>query len=141
MISLPITYTIAAALAALMFPLTLGVSLRRAGLGKEMGDLAGVAFGDAGDDVLRRRIRAFGNFIEYAPFCLILLALFESAGASPNWVWAIGGLLVLGRITHALGMLYSNSPAPRAAGMFMTWTVVTGNTGYCDAWSVHFCMP
>ena len=34
-------------------------SLRRAKLN--------TAFGDAGDETLRRRIRAHGNFIEYAP--------------------------------------------------------------------------
>lgn len=119
--SLPITATIAACLALIMFPLTLQVSMRRAALGKAMGKLNGVAFGDGDDDVLRRRIRAFGNFTEYAPMCLLMLALTENAGASPTFIWTIGGLLLFGRALHALGMLYTNSPVPRAIAMFMTY--------------------
>lgn len=119
--SLPITAAIAAYLALIMFPLTLQVSMRRAALGKTMGKLNGVTFGDGDDDVLRRRIRAFGNFIEYVPMCLLILALTENAGASPTFVWTIGGLLLFGRGLHALGMLYANTPVPRAIAMFMTY--------------------
>ncbi len=121
MISLPITSTIAAILAIVMLPLTLQVSMRRAALGKAMGKVNGVTFGDGDDEVLRRRIRAFGNFIEYTPMCLVMLALTENVGASPTFVWTIGGLLLFGRGLHALGMLYSDTPVPRGIAMFMTY--------------------
>ena len=61
---LPITALPAGVFALLMVPLSLQVSMRRAQLG-------GMAFGDGGDDVLRRRIRAHGNFIEYVPTAVI----------------------------------------------------------------------
>ncbi len=104
-----------------MLPLTLQVSMRRAALGKAMGKVNGVTFGDGNDEILRRRIRAFGNFIEYTPRCLVMLALTENAGASPTFVWTIGGLLLFGRGLHALGMLYSDTPVPRGIAMFMTY--------------------
>lgn len=114
MILLPITSTIAALLAILMLPLTLQVSMLRKSLGN-------VVFGDADNDVLRRRIRAFGNFVEYTPLCLLLLALVELQGASAFFAWSVGALLLAGRIIHALGMLYADTPAPRGVAMFMTY--------------------
>lgn len=126
MLELPVTSLVAAVLAILMLPLTMQVSLRRASLGKAMGDLAGVAFGDADDDLLKRRIRAFGNFVEYTPMCLLMVALMEGGGAETFWVWIAGGSLVLGRVIHALGMLYSSVPAPRAVGMFLTYIAFVG---------------
>jgi uncharacterized membrane protein YecN with MAPEG domain len=128
--SLPITSTVAALLAVIMVPLTLQVSMRRAGLGKAMGDLTGVVFGDGDDDTLRRRTRAFGNFIEYVPTCLVLLALIEIQGAGATVVWTAGGLLVVGRVLHALGMLFADSPAPRGLAMFMTYGALLTPAGW-----------
>lgn len=54
--------------------------------------------------------------------CLIMLALIENGGASSGIVWFVGGLLVLGRVTHALSILYVKNPAPKAIGMFMTYS-------------------
>lgn len=61
-------------LAILMLPLTMLVSVRRAVLGKAAGEIARYTFGDGNDDLLRRRVRAFGNFAEYTPMCSIMLA-------------------------------------------------------------------
>jgi hypothetical protein len=97
-----------------MLPLTVLISMRRKSLGN-------VVFGDGGDIVLRRRIRAFGNFVEYAPFCLLLLALMELQGAPSTWLWVVGGLLAAGRVVHALGMLFVESAAPRGVGMMATY--------------------
>ncbi len=122
--SLMITSFVAAALAAVMLPLTIQVSMRRVALGKAMGDLAGVAFGDGGDEVLRRRIRAFGNFAEYAPMGLVLLALLETGGAPASWTWAAGVSLLVGRIAHATGMLTSTRPTLRVVGMTLTYVAL-----------------
>ncbi len=126
MLALPITSFVAALLALLMFPLTLGVSMRRRALGSAKGDVTAFVFGDGNDDTLRRRIRAFGNFIEYVPTCLVMLALTEVGGASAGFLWSMGGLLVAGRIVHSLGMLYADSPAPRGLAMFMTYVSFLG---------------
>src|SRR5687768_16218024 len=97
-----------------MLSLTLQVSLRRVAIGS-------VVFGDGGDEVLRRRMRAFGNFIKYTPICLILLALIEAQGAATSWLWITAALLVGGRVIHGLGMLFAQSPAPRGVAMLMTY--------------------
>ena len=121
MTTLPVASIIATLLAILMFPLTSLVSMRRAAIGEAEGELTAAVFGDHDDETLRRRSRAFGNFIEYVPMCLIMLALLELSGGSALLVWSIGGLLVVGRVLHALGMLYANSPIPRGLAMFMTY--------------------
>ena len=121
MITLEVTGYTAIALTVLMIPLAMNISMRRFLLGKAQGDVGAVSIGDAGDEILRRRIRAFGNLIEYAPMCLILLALLENTSAPANLLWGVSGLVVFGRLFHALGMLLVKNPAPRALGMAMTY--------------------
>lgn len=122
---LPITSTIAAVLAILLFVLTLLVSLRRAALGKASGDIAQYVFGDGDDETLRRRGRAFGNLIEYAPMCLIMIALLEAQGASATLLWYLGGAFTVGRIVHAMSMLLiPRNPLPRGLAMMATYAVL-----------------
>lgn len=92
--------------------LSLPISLRRAKVG--------AVSGDGGDDVLRRRIRAQGNFIEYVPLALLLLALSELQGADQFAVVGTAAALVLGRLLHAMGMLSGSTPL-RGAGMILTY--------------------
>jgi uncharacterized membrane protein YecN with MAPEG domain len=62
------------------------------------------SLGDGGDEALNRRMRIHGNFIEFVPMGLILLALSEIQGA-PSWALHVLGLLLLGgRVCHAIGM-------------------------------------
>ncbi|MBL1321572.1 MAG: MAPEG family protein [Methylophaga sp.] len=128
---LPITSTIAAPLAILMFVLTLLVSLRRIQLGKEDGDIAKFVFGHGDDEAFRCRIRAFGNFIEYVPMALLVLAFIELQGAPSVLVWWLGGLFAVGRLLHAIGMLFSpRFPLPRAVGMLPTYAVLLVSAGW-----------
>jgi len=63
-----------------------------------------VAFGMGNDRLLERRIRIHGNFAEYVPLCLLLMALAELQSA-PVWSLHVGGaMLVFGRIVHALSV-------------------------------------
>lgn len=75
------------------------------------------------DDVLQRRIRAHGNFIEYAPTLLLTLALVEIAGAPPAIVMGLAVAVVGGRLLHAAGMLWFETPAPRGIAMLATHSV------------------
>lgn len=103
--------TIAAGLLAiLMFPLSFSVSLKRVKLGN-------VVFGDAGDETLRRRIRAHGNFIEYASLGLAALVILEYQVGGNLFIWILGSLLVFSRYLHAAGMLFSSNALPRALAM------------------------
>lgn len=64
----------------------------------------GIAFGFGDDLDLERRIRVHANFIEYAPFALLLLILAEASGAPQRWLHINGGLLLFGRFAHAFGV-------------------------------------
>lgn len=131
MSTLTISFTIGSLLVLVMLPLSILVSARRAALGKQLGNLSAVAFGDADDLHLRRRIRAFGNFIEYAPLGLLMVMLLEFHGASETLVWAVGLLLFGGRVVHAAGMLSSENPLPRALGMFATYVALAVPVVWC----------
>jgi len=63
-----------------------------------------VSVGDGGHEPLLRRMRAQMNFIENAPFFLVLLAALELAGADWAWLTAVATVFVLARIAHAYGM-------------------------------------
>ena len=63
-----------------------------------------IGIGDGGDKRLARKIRVHGNFVEYVPFALLVLALLELCGLPVAWVWGFGGALFLGRLLHAFGL-------------------------------------
>ncbi|MDH6665459.1 UNVERIFIED_ORG: putative membrane protein YecN with MAPEG domain [Methylorubrum zatmanii] len=70
-----------------------------------------VLFGDGGQDALQRRIRSHGNFQEYVPLTLLLIALYEAGGGSHGWVQGLLIVLVIARILHPIGMFApTNSP-------------------------------
>ena len=80
-----------------------------------------VGIGSGGNEALERAIRAQGNFAEYAPFGIILLACLELNGA-PWWLVCIPGItFIIGRLIHAVGI---NEPPPhyrkRVIGMVFT---------------------
>ncbi len=64
-----------------------------------------VSVGDGGHEPLLRRMRAQANFIENAPFVLILLGGLELSGAQPAGARPIfAATFILARIVHAFGM-------------------------------------
>ncbi len=84
---------------------------------------ARIALLDGGDEALRRAIRVQGNFTEYVPMALILMALVEAGGA-PGWaIHALGLVLLAGRAAHAHAIAAANLRA-RVAGMMATFTVL-----------------
>jgi uncharacterized protein len=60
--------------------------------------------GDLGIPVLRARMRAHANFVEYTPFVLILMALLEHAGGSVEVLEGTGIVYFLARVLHAFGI-------------------------------------
>jgi uncharacterized membrane protein YecN with MAPEG domain len=97
-----------------------------------------VSLGSGGHENLERAIRAQGNFAEYVPIGLILIACLELNGM-PWWLEAIPGItLIIGRLIHAVGI---NVPPPdfskRVLGMTLTLgtliTLVFLNLG----WSLY----
>lgn len=59
-----------------------------------------ISIGDGGNETMARAIRGHGNFIEYVPITLLLMAICEINGAGST-VHLIGVLLLLGRFGHA----------------------------------------
>lgn len=117
--------SIAAAIAAIfLVSLSLPVSLRRMAIGVKTG------FGS--DETLLRRIRAQGNFTEYVPIGLLLIALNEFRGLAEVWLWCLAGLLIVGRLLHAAGLLAAITPL-RAAGMLATYGCLLLGAGFLIA--------
>jgi len=84
-----------------------------------------VGVGDGGEKLLIKAIRIHGNFSEYIPLSLILLACYELNGASALWMHALGATLFVGRILHAVGLSSSlGTSKPRLVGMMSTFTVI-----------------
>ncbi|MEJ6398405.1 MAPEG family protein [Yoonia sp. 208BN28-4] len=80
-----------------------------------------VSLGDADNPDLRQRVRGQANFVEYAPFGLILLALVELQGAPALALHALGLMLLVGRLLHAI--CFWQHPMPfklRTWGMLLT---------------------
>lgn len=86
---------------------------------------ARVSIGDGGDKALSQAIRAHGNFTEYAPMGLILLAMVELQGAPALALHLIGVALVAGRVAHAYGLTRANDLHPaRGLGMLLTFAAI-----------------
>jgi uncharacterized membrane protein YecN with MAPEG domain len=80
-----------------------------------------IGLGDGEDRVLRRRIRAHGNFSEYAPLLMIVLVALPLLGAKEWLVHLVGLTGLLGRTLHAIGISNTGgSSLPRVGGMILT---------------------
>jgi uncharacterized protein len=119
-ILLPITLTTAGAAAII----NLWLALRTGAVRTK----AKVSIGDGGHEALIRRMRAHANFVEYAPFILILIALIEFTTGTSTWLWVASALFLLGRVAHPLGM--DGLPAGRMAGTLITFALLLGLGGY-----------
>lgn len=67
-------------------------------------------------------IRAHGNFAEYVPLTLLLMALCELVEVGSLWLHLGGVLLLVGRILHAIGIQIPRAPnMPRLFGTLFFW--------------------
>jgi uncharacterized membrane protein YecN with MAPEG domain len=89
-----------------------------------------VSIGDGGHDLMQKAIRTHGNFAEFVPFALLLMLIIElnivnPFAQTPSYLHVLGVLLVLGRLSHVLGMA-GQAPIMRARqiGMVCTFAVL-----------------
>jgi uncharacterized protein len=109
MTQFPITALYALPLAVIFLALFMNVTMRRSKLNQSIGD--------GGDTDLHERIRKHGNFVEWVPMVLILMALAEANGAGAMWLHAAGALLTIGRVLHPMGLKANVATHPlRIAG-------------------------
>jgi hypothetical protein len=76
-------------------------------IGLPIGGLRGklnVSLGDGGNPDLQLAIRRHGNFMEWVPLALLLIALLEMSGVSKLTIHSLGAGLVAARIFHAAGL-------------------------------------
>jgi uncharacterized membrane protein YecN with MAPEG domain len=97
-----------------------------------------VGLGSGGYDDLERAIRAQGNFAEYVPIGLILIACLE-LNEAPYWLVAIPGItLIIGRLIHAKGI---NVPPPdfskRVLGMKFTFNTLIALVVLNLGWTIY----
>jgi uncharacterized membrane protein YecN with MAPEG domain len=109
---LPTTLCLAAAAAVINLWLSIRIgNLRMKGK---------ILYGDGGDEMLMRRMRAHANFVENTPLVLILIAAIEAAGKGATWLAVVGGIYMLGRIGHGFGMDGGSRQPLRSAGAAIT---------------------
>jgi len=73
--------------------------------------------GDGGHEPLVRRMRAQANYIEHAPFFLILLGGLELSGANRWALGAVALVFIVARIAHGIGMDADRDRRWRGYGM------------------------
>ncbi|MBI1244930.1 MAG: glutathione metabolism protein [Alphaproteobacteria bacterium] len=103
--------------AALYFVLSVrAIGARRAGR---------KAIGPIGEAALDRRLRVHGNFAEYVPFVLLLLAFAELRGAPAAGLHVACVILLAARLAHAWGVSQTAENFRfRVAGMGGTFTAL-----------------
>ena len=84
-----------------------------------------VGLGTGKDPQLLQTVRMHGNFAEYVPFLLIIVALLELQ-QSPAWqLHLVAGLTLAGRVLHAIGLWRnSGTSVPRFLGMISTFAAL-----------------
>lgn len=93
-----------------------------------------VMIGDGGERDLDVAVRIQGNFIEYVPMALLLMAFAELQGENPYAIHALGLSLVIARLAHVHGMCQKNAAGKgRRFGAKLTFTVIIAASLLCLA--------
>lgn len=120
--TLPITSLYAAVFGLLLIPITYAVGLRRM--------KTRTSFLDGGDEILLRRMRSHGNYVEYVPFALLLIGLTELNGASSAYVHSMGAVLLISRIVHYVIINFRPVVPIRVFSMLGTTAVFLMSSAY-----------
>ena len=86
---------------------------------------------DGGDEALTRAMRVHGNFAEFVPFALLLMALAEIQGGSGLFMHVLGTVLIICRLCHAYAITATTGQNPaRFIGFAGTFGVIFAAGGY-----------
>ena len=116
-----ITLLYAGILGLMYFALSLNVILQR------RAKLVGIGHSSDPNCPLFRAVRIHGNFSEFVPFLIFLLALDEVTGRNSLTLHLFGSAIVLGRLGHFLGIRKTHKgSSERTIGMMLTFiTLIT----------------
>lgn len=77
------------------------------------------------DPGLHVAVRIFGNFTEYVPIALIVLAVAEINKTGTTILWVISGLIVVGRLIHIFGLKVDKPlTIARVVGILFSWVSI-----------------
>jgi len=109
-----------AALLALLF---IGLSINVIRLRKKY--KVGIGIGDGSQPLLAKAIRVHGNFSEYVPITLFLLACYEINGGSNLLLHVFGASIFVSRILHNIGLIKTTGVSKqREFGMISIFLVM-----------------
>jgi uncharacterized protein len=80
---------------------------------------------------LQTAIRIHGNNAEFVPLAMIMILIAELCGGKSMWLHIAGGMLLLARVSHAIGMPRKAPNALRSFGVVGTWGVIVALGVYC----------
>lgn len=99
---MPITLMYASLFAIFALYLSFGAGSMRGKSG------ASIMYGEPINMALAEKVRRHQNFLEYMPMFLIVFAAIEINGGSSWFLFAVGDLLLIARIAHAIGLKHDN---------------------------------
>ena len=85
-----------------------------------------ISVGDEDNEALIRRMRAQANFVENAPFVLILIGAIELSGRGEPWLAWVAGLFIVVRVAHAFGMDGGSLQIGRMIGTIVSLLTLLG---------------
>ena len=80
-----------------------------------------VLLGDGGNAQVTLSGRVFGNAAEYIPVGIAALVALTLLGIPTYMIHVVGGILLLGRLLHAIGLSDKKPTAGRIGGMVLTY--------------------
>ncbi len=83
-----------------------------------------VLLGEGKESQITLRGRVFGNAAEYIPVGVGALALLAMLGMPAMAIHAVGGVLLAGRLIHAVGLSDRKPTLGRVLGMALTYTAL-----------------
>ena len=91
-----------------------------------------VSIGDGNGEATPMLIamRAHGNNAEFVPLAIVMMLLAELCGGNPIALHVFGGLLLLARIAHPIGLPLKSPNPYRYFGVAVTWAMIVGCSGY-----------
>ena len=80
-------------------------------------------------------VRAHGNFVEHVPFSLILLGLLEREAVGMTTIAGLGGVLLVSRLLHIIGIGIKGVNPFRSIGVVLQWVFFIA----AAAVGIHVC--
>ncbi len=87
-----------------------------------------IGHGDSPELLLAARIHS--NNAEFVPLAIVMLLIAELLGGASVIIHACGGLLLLARVAHAIGMPRKAPNVFRIIGIALTWGLIVGLSGW-----------